>query len=110
MAAAMSVPFLFASDVRITGAAAVMTFLWLATVVRCDGVRMTAIVAILVLNLTGIFLNYGAFRSAQYDIRADMAGCNFYSQPVYAFAGSREELRRNILTVLGSRTEFRKFP
>jgi hypothetical protein len=110
MAAAMSVPFLFASDVRITGAAAVMTFLWLATVVRCDGVRMTAIVAILVLNLTGIFLNYGAFRSAQYDIRADMAGCNFYSQPVYAFAGSREKLRRNILTVLGIRTEFRKFP
>jgi hypothetical protein len=110
LAIAMSVPFLFASDVRITGAAAVMTFLSVAAVVRCDGVRMIAIVGILALNVTGIVLNYAAFRSTQYDIRAAMEGCNYYSQPVYAFAASREELRRNILTVLGIRTEFRTFP
>ncbi len=110
MAAAMSVRFLFASDVRITGAATVMTFLAIATCIGCNGLQKKAIVAILTLNVTGIFLNYGAFRSTQYDIRAEMAGCNFYAQPLYAFAASREEMRRRILTALGVRTEFRTFP
>ena len=110
MAIAMCVPFLFASEVRTTGAAAVLTFLSVAMVVRCDRRRMTAIGAILALNVTGILLNYGAFRSGQYDIRAEMAGCNYYSQPMYAFTASREELRKAILAGLGVRTRFRTLP
>ena len=110
MAIAMSVPFLVASDVRMTGAAAVLTFLSIAMVVRCDRRRMMAIGAILALNVTGILLNYGAFQSDQYDIRAEMAGCNYHSQPVYAFTGSREDLRKAILAGLGVRTTFRTIP
>ena len=32
-------------------------------------------------NLIGIFMNYDAFRSEQYDIDAPMVGCDHYSQP-----------------------------
>lgn len=110
LAAAMSVPFLYASEVRITGAAAVMAFLWIAGVVRADRARALAIGAILFTNLIGIFLNYGAFRSEQYDIRAPMVGCDYYSQPAYMFVARREAVRRHVLTTLGVRTEFRTFP
>ena len=58
----------------------------------------------------GIALNYGAFRSTQYDIRAAMEGCDYYGEPAYRFVALREEMRKHILTALGVRTEFRTFP
>ena len=110
LAAAMSVPFLYASEVRITGTAAVMAFLWMARVVRVDRVRAVAIAAILATNLIGIFMNYGAFRSEQYDIRAPMVECDYYSQPAYVFVARREVIRKHVLTAPGARTEFRTLP
>lgn len=87
-----------------------MAFLAIAAAVRWERPQKVAIGAILVLNVVGILLNYGAFRSTQYDVRAEIASCNYYSQPSYAFVASREEIRRRILTGLGVRTEFRTFP
>jgi len=63
-----------------------------------------------VLNIAGILLNYGAFRSTQYNIRAAMEGCDYYEQPAYKFVTLREDMRKYVLTTLGVRTEFRKFP
>ena len=87
-----------------------MAFLWMARVVRVDSVRAVAIAAILATNLIGIFWNYGAFRSEQYDIRAPMVACDYYSQPAYVFVARREVIRKHVLTALGARTEFRTFP
>jgi hypothetical protein len=110
IAIAMSIPFLFASDVRLTGAAAVMTYLAIAAGLRPSRLPTKAISTILVLNIAGILLNYGAFRSTQYNIRAAMEGCDYYEQPAYKFVTLREDMRKYVLTTLGVRTEFRKFP
>ena len=61
-----------------------------------------AIAAILATNLIGIFMNYGAFRSEQYDIRAPMVGCDYYSQPACVFVARREVIRKHVLTALGA--------
>ena len=100
MALTMCLPFVFASDVRVTGEATVLAFLAIASAAQWQLPGKIAIVGILVLNLTGIMLNYGLSRSAQYDVRAEEVDMNT-SQPVYAYYGWREHVRQRILTVLG---------
>ena len=114
MALALAVPFLFASEVRIVGPAAVATFLSIAAVhqenrVRWSTARRMAVVAMLALDVTGILLNYGVSRSAQYDISGETVGCGVEPHPVDAFASSREELRLRLLTAFGIRAESRSF-
>ena len=75
----------------------------------CGSPALRSIAAILAINLIGIFMDYGAFRSEQYDIRAPMVGRDYYSQPAYVFV-ARREVRKHVLIALGARTEFRTFP
>ena len=110
MAAAMCIPFVFASEVRVTGEAAVMTFLGVACATTANW-RLSGKVAaagILGLNLVGIALNYGVFASRQFDIRATPVFGDS-SQPVYAYREWREDLRRSILESFGLTAPGRTF-
>lgn len=100
IAVALCVPFIFASEVRVTGIAAVPAFLTIAAAMQPRPSARLAIVGILALNLSGIFLNYGAFDSVEYDIRAAPAGAD-RAQPVYAYETWRREMRHHILAKLG---------
>ena len=110
MALAMYIPFVFASEVRVTGEAAVMTFLAVAcaTSGRWLLSRKIAVVGILVLNLIGIALNYGVFSSQQDDIRGTWVSLDS-SQPVYAYREWREDVRRRVLATLGLSAPGRTF-
>ncbi len=110
MALAMYIPFVFASEVRVTGEAAVMTFLAVAcaTSGRWLLSRKIAVVGILVLNLMGIALNYGVFSSQQDDIRGTWVSLDS-SQPVYAYREWREDVRRRVLATLGLSAPGRTF-
>ena len=110
MAAAMCIPFVFASEVRVTGEAAVMTFLAAACAASTEW-RLSAkmaVIGLLVLNLTGIALNYGLFASKQFDIRG-MPVYSDSSAPVYAYRAWREDLRRRLLETLGLIAPWRTF-
>jgi hypothetical protein len=98
LAASMCIPFVFASEVRVTGEAAVMTFLAVgcATAVNWRLSAKMAATGILGLNLVGIALNYGVFASQQYDIGASPVFGDS-SQPVYSYRVWREGVRRQIL-------------
>lgn len=100
LAVAMAVPFVYASDVRLTAHAAVFTFLAVASMTRWRRTARLAVVGILALNLTGIGLNYRTFDSGTYDIRAPLVEKDL-SQPVYRYQGWREEMRQRILAALG---------
>ena len=110
MAVAMCIPFVFASEVRVTGEAAVMTFLAVACATSAEWrlSRKIAVAGILMLNLVGIALNYGAFASQQYDIRGPWVFADS-SQPVYAYRAWREDLRRSILESVGVTMPARTF-
>jgi len=99
-AGALCVPFVFASEVRVTGEAAVMTFLAVACAVEWRRSTKVAALGILLLNLVGIALNYGVFASRQHDIGgvpvvADSA------VPIHAYHEWREVVRRQALGRLG---------
>lgn len=100
MAMTMCVPFVFSSEVRVTGMAAVLTFLAIASAAHWQRPAKIAIVGILVLNITGILLNYGVFRSKQYDVHAEPISID-YSQPAYVYQVWRESVRQRVLTALG---------
>jgi hypothetical protein len=110
MAAAMCIPFVFASEVRVAGEAAVMTFLAIASALPAEWRRSARIAAvcILVLNLTGIMLNYGLFASQQFDIRGTPVYSDL-SAPVSTYRARREELRRQVFDRLGVATSERTF-
>jgi hypothetical protein len=110
LAMMMCIPFVFASEVRVTGEAAVMAFLALACATPAEW-RVSAriaVIGILVLNLTGVALNYGLFASQQFDIRGRFVHSDA-SAPVYAYRTWREELRRHVLERLGLTTSERTF-
>jgi hypothetical protein len=108
MALSMCVPFFFASEVRVTGEAAVLAFLAVAAAARWRPAGIAAGVGILVLNLTGIALNYGAFRSEVYDIHATPVSADG-SQPAYVYQSEREKLRQRVMTLLGISAPVRTF-
>jgi hypothetical protein len=108
MALAMCVPFVFASEVRVTGEAAVLTFLAIAAAARWRPAGKAAAIGILALNLTGIALNYGAFRSEVYDIRSTPISADG-SQPVYRYQSEREKLRQRVMAALGITVPVRTF-
>jgi hypothetical protein len=108
MALAMCVPFVFASEVRVVGEAAVLTFLAVASAARWRRPARMALVGILALNLTGIGLNYGAFRSDEYDIQAAPVSVDT-SQPAYAYQAWRETVRQRVLATLGVNIPTRTF-
>ena len=100
MAMAMCLPFAFASGVRVTGEATVLVFLTIAAAAQWRLSGKLAIVGILALNLSGIVLNYGTFRSEQYNVRAEPIPVD-KSQPAYVYLMWRETIRQRILTTLG---------
>ena len=100
MALTMCIPFVFATEVRLTMDAAVLTFLAVACFAQWRRAGKIATVGILALNLTGIGLNYTVFRSAQYDLSAGRIAKD-YSQPAYIYQAWREQVRHRILTGLG---------
>lgn len=108
MAMTMCVPFVFASEVRVTGEATVLVFLAIASAAQWRLSAYLAVVGILVLNLTGVALNYGAFHSEQYDVRAEPTPID-HSQPAYVYLVWREALRQRILTTLGVSVPERTF-
>ena len=57
-------------------------------------------VGILAFNLLGTALNYGLFRSSQYDIRATPDPLDT-SYPVYTYQAWRDELRVDVLSRFG---------
>lgn len=107
LALAMCVPFVFASDVRVTGQAAVLTFLAVASMARWRRSGRIAIVGILALNLVGIGLNYRTFHSTAYDVRGSQIEKDL-SQPAYRYLTWREEMRQRILAGLGLRATPRR--
>ena len=108
MALMMCLPFVFASEVRVVGEGAVLVFLALASALEWRPSTRVAAVGILALNLTAIALNYGAFRSSQFDIRATPVPIDV-SQPAYLYQSWRETVRQRMLAALGVRTPLRSF-
>jgi hypothetical protein len=110
MSVAMWIPFVFASEVRVAGEAAVMTFLAVARATSAEWRLSVKIAAatILALNLIGIALNYGVFASQQYDIRGTPVFGDS-SQPIYAYRAWREDVRRRVLGTFGLSAPGRTF-
>ncbi|OFW03197.1 MAG: hypothetical protein A3I61_01485 [Acidobacteria bacterium RIFCSPLOWO2_02_FULL_68_18] len=100
LALAMCGPFAFNSEVRVTGGAAVLAFLAVAAAARFHRPARMAGVGILAFNLLGTALNYGLFRSSQYDIRATPDPLDT-SYPVYTYQAWRDELRVDVLSRFG---------
>jgi hypothetical protein len=100
LAVAMCIPFMFASEVRVTGEAVVVVFLAVACAAKWRLSGKIAAVGILTLNLSAIALNYGVFASQQRDIHGAPVLIDA-SQPVYAYREWREDLRRRVLSAVG---------
>jgi hypothetical protein len=100
MAVAMLLPFLFSSEVRVAGEAAVFVFMAVASRAEWRPLGQLAIVGILALNLSGILVNYGMFHSTQHDIRGARVPLDA-SQPAYQYQAWREEARQKALGALG---------
>ena len=100
IAMTMCLPFAFASAVRVTDEATVLLFLAIASAAQWRLSGKLAIVGILALNLTGIVLNYGTFRSEQYNVHAEPIPVD-KPQPAYVYLIWRETIRQRILTTLG---------
>lgn len=105
---ALCIPFILASEVRVTAIATVPAFLTIAAAMRETPLARLAIVGLLALNLSGIALNYAAFRSDEYDIQAAPVAIDT-SQPAYAYQAWRATVRQRVLAALGIITPTRMF-
>jgi hypothetical protein len=100
LAVSMCVPFVFASEVRVTAEAVVFAWLALASMARWGRGARWAVVAILTINLAAIGLNYRTFESRVYDVRARPVEKDL-SQPAYQCQAWREGMRQRMLAALG---------
>ena len=102
-------PFAFASDLRIAAPASVVIYLTAALAIEPTTrlpVRVS-IVGLVALNLAGIALNYGMFRSAVYDICAQPVLITAGDTPASKFNIWRDDIRYRVLHALGVKTERR---
>lgn len=100
LALSMCVPFVFASEVRVTAEAVVFVWLAAASAAQWSRAARMAVVALLAVNLAAIGLNYRTFESSVYDLRAGPIEKDL-SQPAYRYQAWREEMRQRILAALG---------
>lgn len=100
LALSMCIPFVFASEVRVTAEAVALAWPAVASAVRWNRAAKAAVVALLAINLAAIGLNYRTFESRVYDVRARPVEKDL-SQPAYRYQAWREGMRQRMLAALG---------
>lgn len=109
IALSVVIPFAFSSEVRVAGPAAVMMFMVIANANNREfrNLQKVAVILLLTMNLGGIALNYGTFRSTTYGLCPPSQEA--FGTPAYDYEKWRDHVRHDILSMLGVRSRKQRY-